>query len=113
MQLLRDLGHEVSEREIDYGPLAIPVVLARYLRGIHAEAGSVAHPERLERRTRGMALLGSLVPQKYLDRTISGEAQFAQRIGSLFSEVDVSLLPRPRWGRRPSEGSRVAALSGR
>ena len=39
---------------------AIPGVLARYLRGAHDDAASMPNPERLERRTRGMARLGSI-----------------------------------------------------
>ncbi|HUA11248.1 MAG TPA: amidase [Solirubrobacteraceae bacterium] len=108
VQLLRDLGHEVFERDIDYGPLAIATVVARYLRGIKVEAGNVAHPERLERRTRGMALLGSLVPQKYVDSTIAGEAQFAERVGALFTEFDVILTPATAVG-----APAIGALEGR
>ncbi len=48
------------------GSDAIPAVLARYLRGIHDDARALAHPERLERRTRGMARLGGLIPPALL-----------------------------------------------
>ena len=53
--LLRDLGHEVNEREVDHGPLATsPEFTAIYLRSIHEEAATFAHPERLERRIRAL-----------------------------------------------------------
>src|SRR5438445_12925194 len=61
VELLRSLGHELNERDPDYGPGAVPAVLARYLCGIHDDAGAMAHPERLERRSRGMARLGGLI----------------------------------------------------
>src|SRR3984893_10756286 len=60
VELLRSLGHELSEQDPDYGLDAIPAVLARYLRGIHDDAHAMAHPERLEKRTRGMAPRRSL-----------------------------------------------------
>ena len=39
-----------------------PPCIVRYLRGIHDDAAALAHPERLERRTRAMARLGGLIP---------------------------------------------------
>src|SRR5205085_686872 len=62
VELLRSLGHEVSERDPDYGPGDIPAVVVRYLRGIRDDAAKLAHPERLERRTRGMVRLGGMIP---------------------------------------------------
>ena len=45
------LGHEVDECELDHGPLAPAAEFtALYLRSIHDEAATFAHPERLERR---------------------------------------------------------------
>src|SRR5205085_2928532 len=58
-ELLRSLGHDVREREPDYGLLIVNAV-TRYLRGIHDDAVGVPHPERLERRTRGVARRGGL-----------------------------------------------------
>ncbi|HEV2777433.1 MAG TPA: amidase family protein, partial [Solirubrobacteraceae bacterium] len=59
-ELLRSLGHEVIEREPPIGPVGLNM-LARYLAGIDAEAKAMAHPDRLERRTRRLALLGRVV----------------------------------------------------
>ena len=75
VELLRSLGHEVTERDPDYGADAIPAVLARYLRGVHDDAASLAHPERLERRTRGMARLGGLIPQSVLERSLAARGR--------------------------------------
>jgi amidase len=94
-ELLRTLGHEVAEREIDYGPLAWLNLSARYLRGIHDDAHAVAHPERLEPRTRAMARLGALVPAGQVARARAAEEAIAARINRVFEHADVALLPGP------------------
>ena len=53
-RLLRDLGHEVIEREIGYTPPIAANVIARYLGGIAEEGRNLGHPERFSRRTRGL-----------------------------------------------------------
>ena len=95
VQLLRELGHEVVEREVDYGAKGIPLVVGRYLRGIHDEAEGVDHPERLERRTRGLARIGALVPASYVAKGEAGEADYAAQVGALLGEFDVLLTPGP------------------
>jgi amidase len=92
-QLLRSLGHEVFEREIDYGPKAWGNVLVRYLRGIEQDVKTMPHPERLEPRTRGMARLGRLVPPALLGQARADEQQIAARVGAIFDHADVVLLP--------------------
>jgi amidase len=101
--LLRSLGHEVEERDPDYGADAIAGVLARYLRGAHDDVASMPHPERLERRTRGMARIGSLIPAPLLQRVLDGEPEYARRIGSVLDDHDVlvtpaTAVPPPRIG---------------
>jgi amidase len=94
-ELLRSLGHEVSEREIDYGAGAWVNVVARYLRGIHDAAGSVEHPDRLEGRTQGMVKLGGLVPERQVARARAAEPALATRIDAIFDHADVVLTPGP------------------
>jgi amidase len=93
VELLRSLGHEVLERDPDYGAGAMAAVSVRYLRGIHDDARSLAHPERLERRTRGVAALGALIPSAVLERALAGEEQFARRLGAVLEDHDVLLTP--------------------
>jgi len=93
VELLRSLGHDVSEHDPDYGTDAIPAVLARYLRGAHDDAAGMAHPERLERRTRGMARLGGLIPQSTLEKSIAREGEFRRRLNEVLIEHDVLLTP--------------------
>jgi amidase len=94
-ELLRALGHEVVEREVDYGPGAAVSVLARYLRGIRDEAAALPHPELLERRTRAMARRGTAVPAGAVARVRAAEARLAARIQAALSTADVVLLPGP------------------
>jgi len=93
VELLRSLGHEVSERDPDYGLSGIPEVLTRYLRGIHDDARGLPHPERLERRTRGMARLGGLIPPALLQRSLANEAEFTRRMNRVLEDHDVLLTP--------------------
>lgn len=90
--LLRSLGHEVIERDPDYGMAALHWT-ARYLRGIHDDARAMAHPERLEPRTKGMARLGRLVGRRGLDWAMRALEDDRARIEAIFDDVDVVLGP--------------------
>jgi amidase len=110
VELLRSLGHEVSEGDPDYGPVAFPSALVRYLRGIHDDARAMAHPERLERRTRGMARLGGLIPPALLERSLAGEAELTRRLNGVLEDHDVLLTPAtatppPRIGQLEGRGA--------
>jgi amidase len=94
-ELLRSLGHEVVEREIDYGAGASLNVIARYLRGVHDEAATMEHPDRLESRTQGMAKLGGRIPAGQVARARAAEPALAARINAVFDDADVVLLPGP------------------
>jgi len=91
-ELLGSLGHRVTREDPDYG-MAPPAFIARYLRGIHDDARAMAHPERLEPRTRGMARLGSLVAPSVLRRACEAQAAHTERIGRLFERHDVLMIP--------------------
>jgi amidase len=105
-ELLRSLGHTVTEAEISWGNVA-PAMIARYLRGIHDDAKRMAHPERLEKRTKGMARMGAMVPARFVARTRAREAKVAERLNRLLSDHDVILTPgaaRPAPPVRRYEG---------
>lgn len=93
--LLRSLGHEVTEVQLDYGPRAVTSIVARYLRGIHDDAATLPHPERLERRTRAMARLGGRFGDGAIRRIRAGEDALRARIGRVFERADVLLMPGP------------------
>ncbi|HEY4428807.1 MAG TPA: amidase [Solirubrobacteraceae bacterium] len=110
VEVLRELGHDVTERDPDYGPTAIPSLVVRYLRGIHDDAAMLAHPERLERRTRAMARLGGLIPEALLERTLAGEAALTARLGLVLEDHDVLITPAtasppPRIGQLQGRGA--------
>jgi amidase len=110
VELLRSLGHEVSEQVPDYGMDSIPALLARYLRGTHDDAAALPHPERLERRTRGMARLGGLIPKALLERSLAAEGALTQRLNRVLENHDVLLTPAtaappPRIGQLQGRGA--------
>jgi amidase len=92
--LLRSLGHEVNEREVDHGPLATsPEFTAIYLRSVHEEAATFAHPERLERRIRTLARLGSMLPAGVVDWALGRKAAYSARLNESLADHDVLLTP--------------------
>jgi amidase len=107
-ELLRSLGHDVREQDPDYGLGAIPGAVARYLRGTLQDQRGLAHPERLERRTRNMARLGALIPQGVFERVLTAERALTDRIGRLFDEYDVLITPATATGP-----PRIGQLQGR
>jgi amidase len=89
---LRGLGHEVSERDPDYGR-ASDSATVRYLSGIAQDAERFPRRERLQRRTRGFVRMGRVIPSALLERARRDEARHAARINELFREYDVLLTP--------------------
>jgi amidase len=110
VELLRSLGHELSEHDPDYGLGTIPAVLARYLRGTHDDARALAHPERLERRTRAVAAMGALIPPALMQRALAGEAELTRRLNRVLEDHDVLVTPAtatppPRVGQLQGRGA--------
>jgi amidase len=92
-ELLRSLGHEVAQRDPDWGNIGNQIA-ARYLRGIHDDVRRVPHPERLELRTRRFGQFGGLISERALERA-RGEAaeRDRARIWPLFEQFDVLMTP--------------------
>ncbi|MCZ4491831.1 MAG: amidase, partial [Conexibacter sp.] len=92
--LLRELGHEVVQRDPDYPPTIWLTAYTRVLRGIADDVrASMPHPERLERRTRRIAALGGRIPAPVVRWARDAEAGQTQRLLALWDEVDVLLTP--------------------
>jgi amidase len=89
---LSNLGHEVVEADPQYGR-ATDSMIPRYLAGIAQDAARMARPARLQRRTRGFARIGGLLPGSLLDRAMRDEADHAARLGELFRDHHVLLTP--------------------
>jgi amidase len=93
-ELLRTLGHRVEECELDHGPTApAPEFTVRFLAGMHDEAESLDHPERLERRMRAISRLGGLLEPMAVRWARGREGAYAQRLNEPFVDHDVLLLP--------------------
>jgi amidase len=92
-ELLGSLGHEVSQRDPDWGGIGNNLT-ARFLGGVAETVREVPHPERLERRTRGFGKLGSTLPRALYERArTSGRAADAARVNAIFDSVDVLVTP--------------------
>jgi amidase len=91
-ELLRGLGHETAERDPEWGGIGNNIT-PRYLRGIAEDLDRVPHPERLERRTRGFARLGRLIPDGLFERARRAEAADAARVNAIFDSHDVLMTP--------------------
>lgn len=91
-ELLRSLGHDAEQRDPDWGAIGNRTT-PRYLRGIAEDFERVPRPERLERRTRGMARLGRLVPDRVFEQARRGEAADAARVNAIFETHDVLMTP--------------------
>lgn len=107
-ELLRSLGHDVVEANPAIGAVGTRVV-ARYLAGVHDDALTVDHPERLERRTRALARVGK-VARLGLDRIRAAELADAAKVNAIFDDFDVVL--GPTLARAPIEVGRYEGRGG-
>lgn len=107
--LLRELGHDVADRQIDFGPAIGPNIVTRYLRGIRDEARALQHPERLSRRTKGFVRMGAAIAPALVARARDAASADAARINAAFGE-GFDLIVTPMFSRRPP---RVGEYEGR
>jgi amidase len=96
---LRDAGHTVFERELDYGMTMGNRVIARFLRGTGEKAIEVGHPERLSRRVRGLTRIGRSIPRPVAAAAAKTAAADMLRLGKIFDDADLVLTPM--FTRRP------------
>jgi len=96
--LLRELGHQVVVRDPDYPQTAIAHALSRYFRGAYDDVHTLPRPDRLEPRTRNFARIGGLIPNGRMTRIRAAETQLAQRITSIYDDVDVVITPGTALG---------------
>ncbi len=97
--LLRELGHQVVVRDPDYPIGALyGNLLPRYLRGAYDDAQSLPRKDRLERRTRNFARIGGLISDRRMAAIRASEDKLAQRVLSIFDDVDVVITPGTATG---------------
>jgi amidase len=97
--LLRELGHEVTDRPIDFPPAVGPNVIARYLRGVRDEARTLEHPERLSRRTKGFVRMGAAIAPGLVARAREAEAADSARLNAAFDD-GFDVIVTPMFSRR-------------
>jgi len=91
--VLRGLGHEVAERDPDWGGIGNNIT-ARFLGGVAETVEAVPHPERLEGRTRGFGRLGGILPRGLYERArTEGRAADSARVNAIFDAHDVLVMP--------------------
>jgi amidase len=91
--LLTELGHEVHERDPDYG-LKMLEFAQTWVRGIYEDSRLVPDRNQLERSTRGMASAGRiLVPERRRDALLLRRERTRARILALWDQFDVLLTP--------------------
>jgi amidase len=93
VEVLRELGHTVVERDVDFRPRDVPVILGLLFRAIHDFVAEVERPARLERRSRALARPGRLISDRTQERLLAAERAMTERVGRLFAEHDVLLTP--------------------
>lgn len=91
--VLASLGHEVVERDPDYGAATAPASSARIVRGIGDEARTLPHFERLDLRFRRLTRVSRLISDGLLARARAAEAANAARINQVFDSCDVLMVP--------------------
>ncbi len=98
-RVLRELGHDVVVRDIDYPPAAVyGQVLPRYFRGTYDDVRVLPHRERLDSRTRGIANIGRLFSDSRIVKIRAAEANMTTRVLQIFDDCDVVITPGAATG---------------
>jgi amidase len=92
VELLRSLGHEVTEAAPSYGRLTTDFY-PLYFRGIRDEALTLPHPERLSPQTQGFVRMGRLISDRRLAKIRDRMPAAAARIQRLFKDYDLVITP--------------------
>jgi amidase len=92
IDLMRSLGHEVTEAAPTLGPL-VTDFYPLYFRGIRDEALTLPNPDRLSDQTKGFVRLGRLFSDRRLAKVRDRMPAAAARIQALWRDHDVLLTP--------------------
>jgi amidase len=111
-ELLRLLGHEAVQSDPSWGGVGNNII-PRFLRGTAEDFAKSPYPERFERRTRGFARLGRMIPEGVFQRALRGQEVDGARINAIFDDHDVLMtpvmggtaLPVRRWEGRGALGT--------
>jgi amidase len=92
IELLRSLGHEVTEAAPAYSRARFDF-FPMYFRGIRDEALSMPHPERLSAQTKGFVRMGRLFGDRRMLKVKDRMPAAAAKIQELFRDYDALLTP--------------------
>jgi amidase len=91
-KVLGDLGHTVIERNPRYGLMGLTLI-ARGESGVHEWVGRVPDRSLLDVRTRSTAQIGGVLSRSALPLARRLERRFQRRVGAVFAEFDVLVVP--------------------
>jgi amidase len=91
-RVLGELGHKVGGRHPSYGLMGLALV-ARGESGVHEWVRRVPNRSLLDARTRSTARVGGALSKTALPIARRLERRFQRRVGSLFGEFDVLIVP--------------------
>jgi amidase len=89
---LRDLGHDVCRRDPQWPRGTYHAISVRYVTGVADDAGALAHPERLETRTRRVVRIGRMT-RPLVRWTRRVELAAAAALDDLHRDFDLLLFP--------------------
>jgi len=99
-QRLRDLGHQVTVAAPKLGTRPLPQFVVRFTGSVADDVRTLAHPEWIEPRTRGVARIGARLTGA-MARMEAGMAELDTRMADFFTGYDVVLQPALNW--RPAK----------
>lgn len=91
--LLRGLGHTVIDANVDYSRASLWNTTVRFLKGAQHDVASMPDHRQLERRTRSLARLGRLLPNRSLAKAIEDEQPLSATLNDIFDAADIVLTP--------------------
>ncbi len=108
--LIAGLGHEVCELEVGYGFQSLWNSTVRFLKGVQHDVSSMPDQGDLEARTRSVARMGRLLPDRSLRSALRRQGRITASINKVFDNADVVLTPlcespAPRVDQCPSQGA--------
>ena len=114
-RLLSELGHDLIERDPDYG-LVSREFMQTYIRASYEGYAELAQPDLAEKSTRQLSQFGArVVPERRRDAILARRPHTTIRITSLWDECDALLTPGIATTPLPAEGgygrSALAALN--
>ena len=85
-------------------PVPTDAFMVQFFAGVAAEVSAMEHPERLERRTRQIAAIGTRIPPRMLEWARRRGREYARELDAIFADYDVIVSPTVAARPAPAEG---------